>query len=296
MLAAVAAAGIVTASASAQSSQRPTFDAATIKPAAGGAGPLPVAPSAPNRLRIPSTTLRNLIYTAYGDGGFNTSMRVTGGPDWTTMTPFSVEGVASGPATPQQMRLMLQSLLEDRFALKIRDATAEQPMSDILTLVRDKSDGTLGPKMRRWDGTCGRQVMAQLLFPAARRPLQKVGDTFVVGPESDADDRHETYCPSGFRRGGLIIDGATMSTVAEMLSLPAGRQILGTITQDRTGLTGRYTLDLDYLFGATPEQLAESSNPSLFTAIREQWGLRLVPGKGQLKVIVIESATLPASN
>jgi len=241
-------------------------------------------------------TLRNLIYTAYGDGGFNTSMRVTGGPDWTTTTPFSVEGVASGPATPQQMRLMLQSILEDRFALKIRDATAEQPMSDILTLVRDKSDGTLGPKMRKWDGTCGRPVMAQLLFPAARRPLQKVGDTFVVGPESDADDRHETYCPSGFRRGGLIIDGATMSTVAEMLSLPAGRQILGTITQDRTGLTGRYTLDLDYLFGATPEQLAESSNPSLSTAIREQWGLRLVPGKGQLKVIVIESATLPASN
>jgi len=50
----------------------------------------------------------------------------------------------------------------------------------------------------------------------------------------------------------LIIDAATMSTVAEMLSLPPGRQVLGSITQDRTGLIGRYTLDLDYLFGATP--------------------------------------------
>ena len=85
-----------------------------------------------------------------------------------------------------------------------------------------------------------------------------------------------------------------MSTVAEMLSLPPGRQLLGTITQDRTGLTGRYTLDLDYLFGAPPT--ADFSGPSLATAVREQWGLRLVPGKGRFKVIVVESAQLPATD
>jgi uncharacterized protein (TIGR03435 family) len=274
---------------------RPAFEAATIKLAAGGANPLPVAPSAPNRLRIPSMTLIQLIYTAYGNGGFNTSMSVRGGPDWIRKTAFYVEGVASERATPTDLRLMLQTLLEDRFALKIRDATTEQPMADILTLVVDKSDGTLGPKVRKWDGTC-RTAVAQLLFPAAQRTLQKVGDTFVVGPASDADDPAETYCPSGFRRGGLIIDGATMSTVAEMLSLPFVRQVLGKITQDRTGLTGRYTFDLDYLFGATDDQLAESANPSLTTAIREQWGMRLVPGKGRLKVIVVESAQLPTTD
>jgi len=41
-------------------------------------------PTAPNRLSIPSMTLSWLICTAYGDGGFNTSMRVSGGPDWVT--------------------------------------------------------------------------------------------------------------------------------------------------------------------------------------------------------------------
>jgi len=302
MLAAVAAISIVTASAAANpqeaaSAQRPVFEAATIKLAAPtNAPPVPIAPAAPNRLRIPGRTLAQMIYMAYGGGGFNTSMSVRGGPDWVRTTTFFVEGVASERSTATDLRLMLQTLLEDRFKLKIRDATAEQPMGDILTLVVDKSDGTLGPKVRKWDGTCRPTVMAQLLFPAALRPLQKVGDTFVVGPASDADDPDVTYCPSGFRRGGLIIDGATMSTVAEMLSLPAGRSVLGRITQDRTGLTGRYTLDLDYLFGATPDQLAESANPSLSTAIREQWGLRLVPGKGQLKVVVIESAQLPTSN
>jgi hypothetical protein len=44
--------------------ERLTFEAASIKPAAGAANPLPVAPAAPNRLRIASMTLTQLIYTA----------------------------------------------------------------------------------------------------------------------------------------------------------------------------------------------------------------------------------------
>ncbi|HET9833346.1 MAG TPA: TIGR03435 family protein, partial [Vicinamibacterales bacterium] len=251
MLAAVAAAAIVTTSAAAApqqpaSTERPAFEAATIKPVEGGANPLPVAPSAPNRLRIPRMTLTQLIYAAYGDGGFNTSMRVTGGPDWANKTPFSVEGVASGPATPRQIRLMLQTLLADRFALKIRDSseTGDAPIGDVLTLVVDRSDGTLGAKVKLWDGTCP-GVMPALYFQSARRPLQQVGNAFVVGPASEADDPAVPYCPTGYRAGGMRIDGATMRTVADMLSLPPSRALLGTITQDRTGLTGRYTMELD---------------------------------------------------
>jgi len=289
-----AIAAIASAAGQAPNDSRPAFEAATIKLATPtNAAPVPIAPAAPNRLRIPSRTLTQMIYMAYGGAGFNTDVSVRGGPDWATKTTFFVEGVASERATANEMRLMLQRLLEDRFALKIRHETQT---GDVLTLVSIRSDGTLGPKLKKWDGTCGPQRMPQLMYPAAQRPLQRVGDTFVVGPASDADDPGLTYCPSGFRRGGLIIDGATMSTAAEFLSLPPGRQILGKFTQDRTGLTGRYTLDLDYLFGATDAQLAESANPDLSTAIREQWGMRLVPGQGQLKVIVVESATLPTTD
>ena len=46
-------------------------------------------------------TLTWLVYTAYGDRGFNTSMRVTGGPDWVNKTAFAIEAVAPGEATPQ---------------------------------------------------------------------------------------------------------------------------------------------------------------------------------------------------
>jgi uncharacterized protein (TIGR03435 family) len=270
------------------------FEAATIKLASPDAVRNRVTPT-PNRLYIPSMTLRALIYAAYGDGGFNTAMSVRGGPDWSNTTAYSVEGVASGPATPRQLRLMLQTLLEDRFALKIRHET---PVFDMLGLVVDRSDGTLGPKVRQWDGTCP-EVMPALVFPAPRRPLQRIGDRFVVGPASAADDPDVPYCPTGYRAGGITAGGATMGTVAELLSLPPARALLGAMTQDRTGLTGRYAMELDYYFapGApAPATAPEFAGASLPTAVLEQWGLRLVPTKGTLKTIVVESAQQPTAN
>jgi uncharacterized protein (TIGR03435 family) len=73
--------------------------------------------------------------------------------------------------------------------------------------------------------------------------------------------------------------------------------LLGTVTQDRTGLTDRYTMELDYPFPtAAPAAPPEFAGPSLSTAVQEQWGLRLVPSKGRLKVVVVESAQPPAGN
>jgi uncharacterized protein (TIGR03435 family) len=302
-----AAIALVAASAAADAQRktradgRLAFEVATIKPAAPGAVRNQVMPTSPNRLHIPSMTLTSLIYAAYGDGGFNTSMRVTGGPDWTGRTAFAVDGVASGPATPRQLRLMLRTLLEERFALKLRDLTetADNPTGNVLALVVDRSDGSLGPKVKKWDGTCP-SVMPALMFPAPRRPLQQIDDKFVVGPASQADDPAVPYCPTGYRVGGIRIDGATMFTVAEILSLPPARALLGTITQDRTGLADRYTLELDYFFSPSPPAPSaappEFAGPSLSTAVREQWGLRLVPSKGQLKVIMVESAQPPTEN
>ena len=279
---------------------RLAFEAATIKLAAPDAVRNRVMPTSPNRLYIPSMTLTALIYAAYGDGGFNTSMRVTGGPDWINRTAFAVEGVASGPATPRQLRLMLQTLLEERFALKIRSLTDRRhPMT---TCWRWWWTEATGPSVQRSrSGTAPvPAVMPALYFQAPRRPLQRIEDKFVVGPASEADDPAVPYCPTGYRAGGIRVDGATMFTVAEMLSLPPARALLGTITQDRTGLTDRYTMELDYPFApsppAAPAAPPEFAGPSLSTAVQEQWGLRLVPSKGRLKVIVVESAQPPTGN
>jgi uncharacterized protein (TIGR03435 family) len=253
--------------------RRLAFEAATIKLAAPDAVRNRVMPSAPNRLNIPSMTLVWLVYTAYGDGGLNTAMRVTGGPDWVNKTAFAVEGVASAPPTPRQKRLMLQTLLEDRFALKLRVETSS---ANVLTLVLDRPDGKLGAKVKEWDGTCQR------------------------GKPTEEDDPAAPRCLSGYLAGKLSLDGATMFSVAEALSLPQGRQLLGNIVVDQTGLKGRYTMELDYQFAPPrpldPAKPPEFAGPSLFTAVREQWGLRIVPGQGPFKAAVIESARLPAAN
>ena len=279
-----------------ETAARPAFEAATIKLSTGPSRANIVTQPAPNRLSIPGMTLKALIYVAYGDGGFNTSMSVRGvKPDWANQTVYAIEGSAAAPATPRQMRLMLQSLLEERFALRLHDASdTDAAIGDVLTLVVDRTDGRLGPKVKPWDGTCP-AVVPPMVMQAPQRPLQRVGDQLVVGPASAADDPDLPYCPTGFRPGGMRIDGATMSTVAQMLSLPPGRVLLNTITVDRTGLTGRYTLDLDYLFtGSAPPP--DFAGPSLSTAIKEQWGLRLVPGKARLKLLIVDDAQPPTPN
>ena len=238
---------------------------------------------------IPGMPLTSLVYAAYGDGGFNTSMSVRGGPDWASRTVFTVEGVAAGPATSQERQQMLQTLLEQRFALRLRRDTETYKA---LTLVLDRSDGTLGPKVRTWSGNCP-AVRPALAFEAPWQRLQ-------TSQPLPSDDPDVPYCPTGYRNGGILADGATMSTVAELLSLPPARALLGAMTYDRTGLAGRYTMELDFPFPATGPGAAtappEFASPSLSTAVRDQWGLRLVPGEGALKVFVIENAQLPTAN
>ena len=272
------------------SETRPAFEAATIKLAPPDVvRSNRVISTSPNRMYIPGMPLTSLVYAAYGDGGFNTSMSVRGGPEWANRTLFTVEGVAAGPATSVERQLMLQTLLEQRFSLKLR---RETQTFKALTLVLDRSDGTLGPKVKPWSGACPATRPA-LAFEAPWQRLQ-------TPQPLPSDDPDVPYCPTGYRNGGLLADGATMSTVAELLSLPPARALLGMMTYDRTGLTGRYTMELDFLFPATGPAAAgpppEFAGPSLSTAVREQWGLRLVPGEGTLKVFVIENAQQPTEN
>ena len=132
----------------------------------------PRSPAGPDRLYIPSMTLSTLIYAAYGDGGFNTSMRVTGGPDWINKTAFAVEGVASGQATLRQLRLMLQT--PPRGALCVEDSHGACPTGDVLALV----DGPQRRDSRSKGHEVGRHlspVMPALYFQAPRRTAAEMG-------------------------------------------------------------------------------------------------------------------------
>jgi uncharacterized protein (TIGR03435 family) len=196
-------------------------------------------------------------------------MRVTGGPDWVNKTAFAIEGVASMKPTPRQLRMMLQALLEDRFALKVR---IEMQTITLPTLVLDRSDGQLGPNVKEWDGTCRISAPAENDEPAMPR------------------------WPGGYRPNGLFLEGVTMFTVAEWLSLPQSRTLMGGIVGDRTGLNGRYTLELNYPFAQAGAGGSDFAGPSLPTVVREQWGLRLERGPGSFRRVVVESAQPPTDN
>jgi uncharacterized protein (TIGR03435 family) len=250
------------------------FEVATIKLAdPNAAARNQMLRTSPNRMSIPSMTLSWMIYTAYGEG-MNTSATVTGGPDWVNRTAYAVEGLAHEPATQRQFQAMLRSLLEERFGLKIR---TEMRSGNVYALVLDRSDGKLGPNVQPWNGTCAGE----------RTP-------------SPDDDPAYPRCLSGYGGPGLRLDGATMYNAADLLSLPISRMLLGRVVQDRTGLTGRYRMLLEYKFTAPrpldPAALPDNSQPSLSTAIREQWGLKLIPDQGPFKVFAIESVQPPAEN
>ena len=267
---AMTAVAILAAAAVPFAQQRPTFEAASIRLAAANAVPRnQIVPTSPNRLSIPSMTLSWLIYTAYGDGGLNTAMRVTGGPEWVNTTSYALEAVASGTPTPRERRLMLQALLEDRFALKLRIETQTVQMNTIVV------DGKLGPKVTPWDGTCR------------------------GGKPTEEDDPVRPRCASGYFPGRLFLEGATMFSVAEALSLPPGRALIGDITGDRTGVAGRYTLELTYNFApprADADALAPAGQPALSTAVREQWGLRFERGPAPFRLVTVESAQPATAN
>src|SRR5262249_51913327 len=126
------------------SSQRPgrAFEAATIKRGDpivnffGGSchgtdskysGFLPISPPALGRCHFTQVTLKMLIQEAYDFRGPNADDLTVGGPKWITSERFTIEAKAEEPTTEANMRLMLRTLLQDRFKLKAHSETQELP-------------------------------------------------------------------------------------------------------------------------------------------------------------------------
>ena len=78
---------------------------------------------------------------------------------------------------------------------------------------------------------------------------------------------------------------------AELPSATEGRYVV-----DRTGLDGAFDVSLVWNADALSPTTASDSAPSVFAAIQEQLGLRLVPITTPIEVIVIDRAERPAGN
>ena len=88
-----------------------------------------------------------------------------------------------------------------------------------------------------------------------------------------------------------------MAALARSMSNQAGRIIV-----DKTGLTGGFDIDLEFTpdpaaaGGQPPAAGGDANAPSLFTALEEQLGLKLVPQRGPVEMLVIDRVERPTEN
>ena len=205
--------------------------------------------------------------------------RIEGLPDWARMTIFDVNAQAGRQPEIEERPAYYRGLLVERFKLA---AHVEPREMNVYTLTLARSDGRLGPNLRRSDINCDAEI------EAARK-------------RSRAGERPEPPAPGVRPTCGAVGGVASLTGGAVQLTILTGMLAgaLGRPVVDKTGLTGRFDID----FKAAPPQagpgvagspLAEL--PSLFTALEDQLGLKLVQGRGSVDVLVIDRLEVPVEN
>jgi uncharacterized protein (TIGR03435 family) len=133
------ACGVLVAMAGAAFAQTaPVFEVASVKPSSPDARMLDFRVQPGGRLDVMNQTLRIIIMQAYNVKGY----QLAGGPSWLDTDRFDIEAkAADGNATRDQVMAMLQTLLAERFGLKVHRDSRE---GDIYALVVGKN----GPKLQ----------------------------------------------------------------------------------------------------------------------------------------------------
>jgi bla regulator protein blaR1 len=281
--------GLVSASQSrAQSQPAPVamaaFEVASVKPNKAGQLGMMLRNEPNGRFIANNVTLKLLMEIAYGVK----EAQILGAPGWMDSERFDIEAKPEDSFSeemqklPQDKRIersrpLLQSLLADRFQLKLHHDTKDLPVYALLVA---KS----GPK-----------------FPESAAPLPT--DAPAPGPPGPRPQRG-TIRMEG--RGQLNMTGVGLDQFAEVLSRELGRVVL-----DKTGLDKRYDFKLRWTPGdddriskagegpdgkpsAAPP--SDASGPSIFTALQEQLGLKLESQKSPVDTLVIDHVEKPSAN
>jgi uncharacterized protein (TIGR03435 family) len=232
------------------------FEVASIRPTAPGAPGRSVDYAAGGRFTASGMSLSGLIQEAYAIRGF----QISGGQDWARSDLYTIAAKTENSATKDQMRVMLQRLLADRFQLTLHRELKE---INVYTLTVAKN----GPKLKE------------------------------VKLDEANSNRGVRFRGLG-KLAGVMASTSQLAVMLSDIKLN-GSSILDRPVLDQTGLTGVYDFSLEWSGEEQSADRSDAPNPSgssIFTAIQQQLGLKLEVRKAPVEFFTIEQVTRPTEN
>ena len=252
----------------------PAFDVVSVKRNLSG-GPVTAYPE-PGGLVVRNFNARELVELAYGMPEY----QVTGGPEWAATERFDILAKSDLRPPYPQMLMMLRATLAQRFQLATRVESRDRPR---YALVVARADKRLGPGLRAATDEC-----VALVLPKGGPP-----------PPPPPPGAPAAACPSMFGPGFMSVRQEEIATIAEHLAREPNLQ---RPVVDKTGLSGKYNADANWSFEGRPVPAGapvfrmNPDAPDLFTALREQLGLRLQSERGPVEVLVIDRMERPTED
>jgi bla regulator protein blaR1 len=242
--------------------QQPSFEVASIKPGDPDSRRVSLGIRPGNHFGTTNASLKTLIGFAYD----LRDHQISGGPNWLDSARFDIDAkpdpaviIPKGPDGAGQMRLMVRSLLADRFKFA---AHRESRQEQVYELVVDKG----GLKMKE----------AAPLGPNQGFGL-RMGRSELIGTGSPVALLANQLSQ---RLGRSVIDKT---------GLTAKYDFTLKWTPDPGPAAGKPEPD-------DGEPAPDPNGPSIFTAIQQDLGLKLQSAKGPVEVLVIDHAEKPDAN
>jgi uncharacterized protein (TIGR03435 family) len=237
------------------------FDVATIKPSAPGTIAKSFRSTPGGGLETAGSTLKDLMVIAYGD----VAAQIQGGPAWAAADRYDVTA-------------------------KVTEGEGDS--------------AALAPDSHQYWSEATRQRTRALLASRFKLTVRKETRELPIyelhvdknGPKATLKETDLNLGLSQRRWDEVAGNGAYLSGLVSLLSNLVQKPVV-----DKTGLTARYSFTLRWApdqFSTVPgAPVAEPGNlPSIFTALKEQLGLRLDSAKGPIEVLVIDRAERPSAD
>ena len=269
------------------------FEVASIHPAAPGASARQNFDMSVEDMTIPqggrisaTGALGMFIQFAYKLNVFQDKAAFDHLPKWATAEYFDIEAKApTTNATKDQIRLMMQSLLADRFKLVVHFETPDGPAMALVLV----NPGKLGPRLRRHSEgpACDTKI------PPIDRSSPNIPDVWVpvCGTTHMVDWKNQTVI--------LGSRDTTMDTFSDWIPLI---ETLDRPVVNRTGLTERFDIELNFTppWVKDKEQGADAqldlTGPTFLEALKDQLGLKLVSTRAPVRTLVIDHIEQPSAN